>query len=760
MEKVKNVWKKFKVFIVAFLLLVASIIGYSVVFPPTPSVGQLTLTLRPNAAGTYQEWSVFGSPPSHWQGTSDQSDGTGVAVGETTSRETENLANTTQTGTIVSITAYIRAMASGSSTAESAKIRWRTHATDYESAAKSISRVAFTDYSEVRTVNPNTGVAWTWDEVNVLETGVRASTLAAEEIIYVSEFWIVISYTGSDTTPPTYSNVGTNTTRSDYNTQDFCEFYVYCLDDIGLSGAKFGTNNTGTWQNDTWTDPWTGEPTSGWYNVTKTLTNATGTDVSYQFWFNDTSNNRGTTGLQTFRIWGVEWRTFGFPNATIMASGYVIGDGDNDGLNELFSPYGTLLSKRDWTGTTYSYSSAKTFESRVSGCDICDSNGDGQNEVVVMLAGHYVYVLNWTAEPPTTLWSKSYTALIGYDILGADVNGDGIDDLILSFDQYGFPNNPELMVLIWNNTSQNYDEYPYNHPDNRLNPAATVGDVDQDGKKEIIAGMYITGNPQLCVLEWNGTGIQLEWNITLESAVYGVWIGDNDSDQYLEFSVAVDPISVGGELYNQSVYIFGWNGSAYVQEAKITVQDESLCGIAEALTVNDIDNDYIMETVFISNKIYVFYWNGTKYVQKNYSPIELPAEGWAHIFWGYWFTPMCQIGDTDNDGKSELYTNNYEDECFIYIWSLPYFQSITHLIVGWNNFAPWNVDVGKTLGQVNMSLNIDAINWTTFSLEYANGTRYVFVYGYSYNADIQVQSTNDRFYIYCNEADNWYHIYT
>jgi hypothetical protein len=87
-------------------------------------------------------------------------------------------------------------------------------------------------------------------------------------------------------------------------------------------------------------------------------------------------------------------------------------------------------------------------------------------------------------------------------------------------------------------------------------------------------------------------------------------------------------------------------------------------------------------------------------------------------------------------------------------------SSNTPLSIGWNNFTAWSVDVGKTLGQVNASLNSDSISWTMCVLEYANTTRYVFVYGYSYNANIQVQSINDKFYIYCNTAGDWYHTYS
>jgi|GEM_PF-3122123 len=155
-----------------------------------------SLILRPNAAGTYQAFSTFGSPPSHWQGTSDQSDATGVVTTNTTNKETQNLASSSDLGTINSVAGYMRAKATGTSTAEAAVFIWRTYNTDYEGTPFPVGRSFFSNYSEVRTTNPNTSSAWTWTEVNALEIGARAALLVPVlESIEVSEFWIVVDYT-------------------------------------------------------------------------------------------------------------------------------------------------------------------------------------------------------------------------------------------------------------------------------------------------------------------------------------------------------------------------------------------------------------------------------------------------------------------------------------------------------------------------------------------------------------------------------------
>lgn len=98
-----------------------------------------------------------------------------------------------------------------------------------------------------------------------------------------------------DTTPPTYSNVGTNTTWAGQP----CLFYAKWSDDTSLSGYIFGTNNAGTWTNDTWM------PLSGfsdWSNVTKTLNLTVGVLVQYRFYCNDTSNNWNLTPIQSLTV--------------------------------------------------------------------------------------------------------------------------------------------------------------------------------------------------------------------------------------------------------------------------------------------------------------------------------------------------------------------------------------------------------------------------------------------------------------------------
>jgi len=112
------------VLLVATILTLALFISiYPIIIPWKPVFASPdTLTLRPNAAGTYQAWGTFGSGTAHWDRTSDQNDATGVQspAGDTTAKETENLQDTSQTGTINSVTAHMKARAYGADTTRQA----------------------------------------------------------------------------------------------------------------------------------------------------------------------------------------------------------------------------------------------------------------------------------------------------------------------------------------------------------------------------------------------------------------------------------------------------------------------------------------------------------------------------------------------------------------------------------------------------------------------------------------------------------------
>lgn len=102
---------------------------------------------------------------------------------------------------------------------------------------------------------------------------------------------------------PTCSDVDTNTTKAGAE----CKFYAKWTADISLnmSGYIFGTNNTGSWVNDTWVDLGS-DSRIEWSNKTKTLNSAIGAVIQWRIWANDTNNGWGDTGIQSFTITGYD----------------------------------------------------------------------------------------------------------------------------------------------------------------------------------------------------------------------------------------------------------------------------------------------------------------------------------------------------------------------------------------------------------------------------------------------------------------------
>lgn len=142
----------------------------------------------------------------------------------------------------------------------------------------------------------------TWEEKTFTEASITAArvrfygTSFAYPGLYEFDFWEVEG--GEDSTAPTYSNVGTNTTVAG----NPCRFSTKWTDETGLAttgGFIFGTNNTGTFTNETWS-AFSANP--DWSNKTKTLNSTVSIRIEWQIWANDTSNNWNTTGLQYFVV--------------------------------------------------------------------------------------------------------------------------------------------------------------------------------------------------------------------------------------------------------------------------------------------------------------------------------------------------------------------------------------------------------------------------------------------------------------------------
>jgi cyclophilin family peptidyl-prolyl cis-trans isomerase len=111
---------------------------------------------------------------------------------------------------------------------------------------------------------------------------------------------VVYQFMGSpDSSPPTYSNISASPTSPSSS----CTFKVLWTDNVNVSGYILGTNNTGTFTNDTWTSFSNFvNSTFAYSSVTKTLNGTMGNVVRWRFWCNDSSNNWNRITLQNLLV--------------------------------------------------------------------------------------------------------------------------------------------------------------------------------------------------------------------------------------------------------------------------------------------------------------------------------------------------------------------------------------------------------------------------------------------------------------------------
>jgi peptidylprolyl isomerase len=132
-------------------------------------------------------------------------------------------------------------------------------------------------------------------------TGRNAVLLILLLIVVISIVVIVYEMPShkTDIDAPTYSTVSASSTKFSSS----CTFSVLWNDDVNVSGYIFGTNNTGTFSNDTWVSFSSfASSTSAYSSVIRTLNGTIGNVVQWAFWCNDSGNHWQSTGLQNLFV--------------------------------------------------------------------------------------------------------------------------------------------------------------------------------------------------------------------------------------------------------------------------------------------------------------------------------------------------------------------------------------------------------------------------------------------------------------------------
>ena len=166
-----------------------------------------TETLRPNAAGDETEWS-YCTGGAHWEAVDEETPDeltTKIYTWTPPQRDLFNIPNHSEgSGTINKVTVFWRCK-SNTTDGNYDKASIKTHGIVYDGDAKHLTS-DWQNFSQEWTVNPYTSSAWTWDEIDALQIGVKADS--GQNWHYCTQVWVEVDYTTDGVTPKTSSDTG------------------------------------------------------------------------------------------------------------------------------------------------------------------------------------------------------------------------------------------------------------------------------------------------------------------------------------------------------------------------------------------------------------------------------------------------------------------------------------------------------------------------------------------------------------------------
>jgi len=220
-------------------------------------------------------------------------------------------------------------------------------------------------------------------------------------------------------------------------------------------------------------------------------------------------------------------------------------------------------------------------------CYACDYNDDGHLEILITNAPNmgpgdkHVTALAWEDNHfvMKTAWSCPGGSSMECPMAwSGDVDMDGKTEVIADVSDASYAT-AGTWALNWNNDTQSWDAVPvWTNYGGATVYGDGVADVDGDGTPEIGIGSY-GGTPQGWLFEWDGSTYQQVWNGQHpggEPVIESVALGDADNDGRQEFVFGT-----------QQVHVIGWNGTGYYEEATLTDPQSMLAG----MNICDFDTD-------------------------------------------------------------------------------------------------------------------------------------------------------------------------
>ena len=312
----------------------------------------------------------------------------------------------------------------------------------------------------------------------------------------------------------------------------------------------------------------------------------------------------GTTNFQLFVFLQDESGNLAPPVTYEAGDGVsvAIGDVNNDGRNDVVVSNGSKIGVlyQNEAGGLEPMKTYETGYNSVRRVRIGDLNHDGLNDIAIVgEIGHYeVAIFYQNAEggfnPPITF--PAYN-IFSEDIELADINGDGLLDLLIPYSHLSMGNYQSALIYYQN--EQGFLEMPsFQWMDFGEAQNIAVGDVNNDGFPDLVMAKGFTEGPAVGIAygNRNGTLDPVFWEYTSSRNTELVKLGDVNGDGRLDV------------ILNS-----GWGGvTVFLQDANGSLMPEtSPCGVHgypamhDTLAVGDINGDGKDEIAVVQGNLHI-----------------------------------------------------------------------------------------------------------------------------------------------------------
>jgi len=322
---------------------------------------------------------------------------------------------------------------------------------------------------------------------------------------------------------------------------------------------------------------------------------------------------------------------------------------------------------------------------------VADLDNDGFNEIIFTAWQPFsVYVYKYTGQIYNRFWPKIFSRNSGSAPTVADLDGDSDLEIIVGSDY----------IYAWHHDGKTVFGFPTPATSSTGYAAPpAVGDLTGDGIPEITAG-----NADCEFYVWDNHGNVLNgfpktYSYPAKgscSVIFTPAIGDIDLDGINEVIVPVD---------NYHVYAYNADGSI-VSGNWDFLPDYG--NISSDITLGDVDNDGILEVLFIARPLQGGYY--PEILNHDTSSVA----GWPPLNIINKSPGGLVMGDLDNDGKLEVVTGNQftNDPAAVYVWE----GESGQIKNGWPVVLSLNDNFMRNmiLGDVNGDGNVDIIGASSY----------------------------------------------